>query len=52
MQEWTPWQAWWLDLLKFAITFALGAIITLLFVDRMTWSLLSPAMVSNVCRRA
>ncbi len=34
MQEWTPWQAWWLDLLKFAITFTLGAIITLLFVDR------------------
>ena len=34
MQEWTPWQAWWLDLLKFAITFTVGAIITLLFVDR------------------
>jgi len=34
MEVWTPWQAWWLDLLKFAVTFTLGAVMTLLFVDR------------------
>jgi hypothetical protein len=31
---WGPWEAWWYDLLKSAITFTIGAVITLFVIDR------------------
>lgn len=32
--DWTPWFAWLMDLVKFAITFTVGALITLGVIDR------------------
>jgi uncharacterized protein YydD (DUF2326 family) len=34
MKQWSDEKTWWLDLLKFGITFTLGAIITILVVNR------------------
>jgi hypothetical protein len=34
MSEWSEKKAWWLDLLKFGITFTLGAFITLVVINR------------------
>lgn len=33
---WNPWTTWWMDLLKFSITFSLGAVFTIGILDRLT----------------
>lgn len=33
MTSWSPWKSWWLDVLKFGITFFLGALMTITVVD-------------------
>lgn len=30
MEPWSHWKAWWLDILKFAVTFLIGAILTIM----------------------
>lgn len=32
--QWTPWFEWWMDLLKFALTFGLSALASVLFINR------------------
>ena len=33
MKSWSPWKSWWLDLLKFGITFFIGAVMTITVLD-------------------
>lgn len=33
MNSWSPWKSWWLDILKFGITFFLGAVMTITVID-------------------
>jgi hypothetical protein len=33
MSEWSPWKKWWLDVLKFAVTFSLGAFFSVLVLN-------------------
>lgn len=33
-EQWNPWFAWFMDLIKFAITFSVSAALTLLLIDR------------------
>jgi hypothetical protein len=34
MKDWNPWKAWWLDVLKFTITFSLGAVFTVSVLNK------------------
>ena len=33
MDSWSPWKSWWMDLIKFFVTFGVGAMITVLFLN-------------------
>ena len=33
MKSWGPWKAWWLDVLKFVVTFAFGAVLTIAILN-------------------
>ena len=33
-EQWSPWFGWWMDLLKFALTFGLSALATVLIINR------------------
>lgn len=33
MSEWSPWKSWWMDLVKFSLTFGAGAIVTVFFLN-------------------
>lgn len=33
MNEWSPWKSWWMDLLKFGLTFGAGAFVTVFLLN-------------------
>lgn len=34
MESWSPWKLWWMDLVKFIITFGAGALVTVFVLDK------------------